>query len=415
VISSRNAGQWTDVSDPAVRMRALVEDNYDFVWRSLRRLGLDPMSADDGAQQVFVTVSRKLATIRSGGERAYLFGVALRVASDARRGVARRREQLGDAVDVAADPCPGPDELLDERRARVLIDAALERLPDDLRVVFVLHELEEMSMSEIAEAVAIAPGTVASRLRRARQEFGVAAARLKRVMQPSVRSEKPSEAGRRRAVVASIAVACGLSATTTAEVGAAPAATGLAVAFKWLLTPAVLNWTGVAVVGGAVAIGVAQRPSRELVPTAAAHPPVAPPAIAPPPESPRPRVEPQVVPSPPPPAQPLPQARAARARVSPATPAPGLRDDLDLLDRARTALAAGDAQGALGILAAHDRTFPQSALAEEAEVLRVEALAAAGRAGAARDEARRFLARYPDSPHAGRVRKALAAAEATPE
>jgi RNA polymerase sigma-70 factor (ECF subfamily) len=50
----------------------------------------------------------------------------------------------------------------------------------DLRVVFTLHELEEMSMSEIAELVGIPAGTVASRLRRARQDFEAIVARLSR-------------------------------------------------------------------------------------------------------------------------------------------------------------------------------------------------------------------------------------------
>jgi RNA polymerase sigma-70 factor (ECF subfamily) len=163
------------------RLRAMLADHYDFIWRSLRRLGLDASGADDAAQQVFVVASRKLAGIRVGGERAYLFGIALRVASDARRAAAGRREHPSEDVDEAPDPSPGADEMLDHRRARALLDEALEHLPLPLRVVFTLHELEDMSMSEIADVVGIAPGTVASRLRKARQLFESAVARLGRV------------------------------------------------------------------------------------------------------------------------------------------------------------------------------------------------------------------------------------------
>ena len=52
-------------------------------------------------------------------------------------------------------------------------------MPLDLRTVFVLFELEELTMAEIAELLGLAPGTVASRLRRARQDYGAAVHRLR--------------------------------------------------------------------------------------------------------------------------------------------------------------------------------------------------------------------------------------------
>jgi RNA polymerase sigma-70 factor (ECF subfamily) len=176
--------------DAAARVRALLADHYAFVWRALRRLGLDASSADDAAQQVFVTASRKLATIRVGGERAYLFGIAMRVASDARRAISRRREQPWGDAGEPADPAPGMEERLDDRRARALLDEALEHLPMELRVVLILHEIEEMTMSEIAQVLELAPGTVASRLRRARQDFESIVTRMKRAMpSPSAKME----------------------------------------------------------------------------------------------------------------------------------------------------------------------------------------------------------------------------------
>jgi RNA polymerase sigma-70 factor (ECF subfamily) len=167
-------------ADDARRLRELLDAHYDFIWRALRRLGVDDRGADDAAQQVFVIASRKLAGIRAGGERGYLFGIAVRVASDARRASSRRREQPWEHAGDPADPTPSADEILDQRRARALLDEALAKLPMDLRVVFTLHELEEMSMSEIAELAGIAPGTVASRLRRARESFEEIVARLGR-------------------------------------------------------------------------------------------------------------------------------------------------------------------------------------------------------------------------------------------
>jgi RNA polymerase sigma-70 factor (ECF subfamily) len=167
-------------ADAETRLRAIFREHYDFIWRTLRRLGLEAARADDAAQLVFVTASRKLEQIRVGGERGYLFGIALRVASDARRAFARRRERPLEHAGDAADPRPLAEEALDQQRARALLDEALAKLPLELRVVFVLHELEELAMSEIAELVGIPKGTVASRLRRARQEFETIMARLNR-------------------------------------------------------------------------------------------------------------------------------------------------------------------------------------------------------------------------------------------
>lgn len=164
--------------DAGQRLRTMLEDNYDFIWRTLRRLGLDAAAADDAAQNVFVIASRKVAEIRPGGEKPYLFGIAYRVAKDARKSLAHRREQPWAEGSEAVDPKPQPDEILDQRRARAMLDDAPARLPLELRVVFVLHELEELSMSEIARLAQVPAGTVASRLRRARQEFESIVARL---------------------------------------------------------------------------------------------------------------------------------------------------------------------------------------------------------------------------------------------
>lgn len=147
----------------------LVRSHFDFVWRLLRRFGLSPGDADDVAQQVFVVACRKLEAIHAGRERAFLFGVASRSAARFRRDQGRRgEEELSDDVSLDA---PGPDALVDQRRARALLDEILELMPLDLRCVFISFEIEELSLSEIAEGLAIPRGTAASRLRRAREDF----------------------------------------------------------------------------------------------------------------------------------------------------------------------------------------------------------------------------------------------------
>jgi RNA polymerase sigma-70 factor, ECF subfamily len=122
-------------------------------------------------QQVFLVASRKLSSIEVGSEQAFLMGTALRVASDARRSRDRRREVPEDVDIQRIDPGPQPDELADQKRMRDLLDEVLADMPMDLKSVFVLFELEEMSTHEIAGVLEIPAGTVASRLRRAREEF----------------------------------------------------------------------------------------------------------------------------------------------------------------------------------------------------------------------------------------------------
>jgi RNA polymerase sigma-70 factor (ECF subfamily) len=156
---------------PHARVHALVLSHFDSIWRLLRRLGVPESMVDDAAQQVFVIATNKLSKIQQGSEHSFLFGVALRVAADERRKERRRPEMAEIEESVLGDGGPTPDELIDQRKARELMDDALESLPLELRSVFVLYEMEELTMAEIAELLGIPAGSVASRLRRARHHF----------------------------------------------------------------------------------------------------------------------------------------------------------------------------------------------------------------------------------------------------
>lgn len=161
------------------RLTALVSAHADLVWRTVRRLGIPPPHTDDVTQEVFVITARKLDVIEQGKENAFLVGVARNVVAHARRSLARRREVLdGEHAGRTVYPGPDPEGTFAEKEARALLDRALDALGDDLRIVLVLHDLEEMTMLEIAQALDIPPGTAASRLRRAREQFMHAAARL---------------------------------------------------------------------------------------------------------------------------------------------------------------------------------------------------------------------------------------------
>jgi RNA polymerase sigma-70 factor (ECF subfamily) len=169
-----------DAAGAHARLRAMFERDFAFVWRVLRRLGVHEASIDDCAQHVFVVATRKIGTIAPDRERAFLLGVAVNVAADARRSQAIGREQPRDDLDeVVEHAAPDPEQLTDRKRALELLDRALDELPFELRTVFVLFEVEGTSTDDIASLLDLPRGTVASRLRRAREEFHAIAKRLR--------------------------------------------------------------------------------------------------------------------------------------------------------------------------------------------------------------------------------------------
>lgn len=164
----------------STRVRDAVDAHYDVLWRFLRRLGVQEHEVEDAAQQILLVFAQRAASIAAGSERAFILGSALRVASDVRRKRARSREDtVAEPMDALADPALSAEEQLEVRQRRRWLDEVLDSLPDDLRAVFALVELEEQTMAEAGVVLGIPPGTVASRLRRARELFQRSAAELK--------------------------------------------------------------------------------------------------------------------------------------------------------------------------------------------------------------------------------------------
>jgi RNA polymerase sigma-70 factor, ECF subfamily len=164
----------------APELRALVEQNYGSITRLLRRLGVRAAQIDDAAQEVFWIAARRLADIQPGRAHAFLYGIALRVASQETR-KQRVEDPIADleAVPRMRDLQPSPEEHLERQQARELLDTILDALPKELRAVLVLFELEGLEVQEIAALQAIPIGTASSRLRRAREEFSAVAKRVR--------------------------------------------------------------------------------------------------------------------------------------------------------------------------------------------------------------------------------------------
>jgi RNA polymerase sigma-70 factor, ECF subfamily len=164
----------------APRLTELLRVHYAGVWRTLRRLGVDEGCADDAAQEAFIVLSRKLNDVHAGAERTFLLACAVRIAANYRRTWRVSHEVVDErALAAEQDPCPTAEQLLDQKRLREALDELLDSWPEDIRTAFVLYELEGLSVPEISEVTETKQGTVASRLRRARELFQVGAKRLR--------------------------------------------------------------------------------------------------------------------------------------------------------------------------------------------------------------------------------------------
>lgn len=163
----------------------VYEDHFDFVWCSARRLGVPDATLDDAVQEVFVIVHRRLSEFEGRSSiKTWLFGIVRNVSREARRTI--RRKSPHDAKGALADPElltaaaeEQPDRIAERSAENRVLHELLERLDDDKREVFVLAELEQFSVPEIAEAVGCNVNTAYSRLRLAREAFAEAAARYR--------------------------------------------------------------------------------------------------------------------------------------------------------------------------------------------------------------------------------------------
>jgi len=162
------------------RIRAAVDQHLDLVFRVLRRAGLAPADAEDAVQDVFWVLAQRLGDVPERAERSFLVSTAFRVALDCKRSKWHRAVDAAQDLDASAGEGPLPDQALDLRRAQQLLDEALSALSDDERSIFILAELEQMTRAEIATALGVPEGTVASRLSRARQTLEAALRKLQR-------------------------------------------------------------------------------------------------------------------------------------------------------------------------------------------------------------------------------------------
>ena len=152
------------------------QNELDYVYRTLRRLGTAPSEVDDLAQEVFLALRRAWGAYDSERPlRPFLFGISFRIASAYER---KRRREVAFGVVEVGDTGPGPDDALQTKQARALVLAALARIPLPRRAVLVMHDIDDVPVSEVAVVLEIPVFTVYSRLRKARRELEAAMRRM---------------------------------------------------------------------------------------------------------------------------------------------------------------------------------------------------------------------------------------------
>ncbi|MBW2463958.1 MAG: sigma-70 family RNA polymerase sigma factor [Deltaproteobacteria bacterium] len=165
----------------AGQVQAVYEAHAEFVYRSLARLGVRTADLPDLTHDVFIVVHEK---VEEGAEltnaKSFLFAIAMRLAAGYRRRAFRKREHLMDAPpEQSTGSAHDPEQSASARQAGALLTDILDTLPVELRVAFVMFEVEGLPCPEIAETVGWPLGTVYTRVRNARAKVEAALTRTR--------------------------------------------------------------------------------------------------------------------------------------------------------------------------------------------------------------------------------------------
>jgi RNA polymerase sigma-70 factor (ECF subfamily) len=170
-VTEPHDGHPDEVSFPEV-----YRQHFEFVWRTLRRLGVPEQDVADACQEVFIVIHRRLPSFEGRSRlTTWIFQICLNLTLERARRAHRRHEVLGDAV-ISRLPARAPDPLaeLEQRDKLARFQAALDSMELEQRAAFILFELEDMTGPAVAEALAVPLGTAYTRLRAARQAFEAA-------------------------------------------------------------------------------------------------------------------------------------------------------------------------------------------------------------------------------------------------
>ncbi len=172
-------------SAPRPSAQQVFQEHATYAWRALRYCGVAPADLQDACQEVFLVVHRRLAEFEQRSSmRTWVYGICLRVAAQYRRRAHRRHEELMPEPPETAVLPTQPAEI-EEQQARALLETVLASLDPPKREVFVLYEIEQLPMEEVAAVIGCPLRTAYSRLEAARKLI------LKAWQRAQIRSQHP--------------------------------------------------------------------------------------------------------------------------------------------------------------------------------------------------------------------------------
>lgn len=164
---------------PALDFLAVYEELFPFVWRVARRRGIPDAMLDDICQDVFVIVHRRLAEFEGRSSvKSWVYGILNNVVLMHHRTTRRAPGRTEFDPELLVDAGPDPADAASGAQAAKIAQAMLASLSDDQRAIFILVELEGMTVPEAAEAEQLNLNTAYARLRAARAAFSAAVARF---------------------------------------------------------------------------------------------------------------------------------------------------------------------------------------------------------------------------------------------
>ena len=174
-------------SGPAPDYPTIYRAQFTYVWNTLRRLGVPTRDLEDLTHDLFLVAYRRLPDYDPARPiRPWLFGIAVRLVADFRKAARNVHETVGITAGLVepAESSPAADERIAASQARGLLMRALGALDLDRRAVFVMHEIDELAVPDIAAALEIPLNTAYSRLRLARADVAAAARRIRLLEEP---------------------------------------------------------------------------------------------------------------------------------------------------------------------------------------------------------------------------------------
>jgi RNA polymerase sigma-70 factor (ECF subfamily) len=157
--------------EPPSELRSVYEDEVAYVWNSVRSLGVREADLEDVTHDVFIKAFHTYGGYdRSRPRRPWLFGIAMRVASDYRE-LAHHRREAPELAHEPPDERPGSETALGDEEERKLLLAALDDLSWERRALVVMFYLNGHTIDEIAEVFPAPKFTLYSRLRAARADL----------------------------------------------------------------------------------------------------------------------------------------------------------------------------------------------------------------------------------------------------